>query len=542
MSIFYQELGSLAHPWTKDLNVEKMRVCPQETRLSDLHWDTDSRDVALVNSKGDFVGWVPFSVLAGSYYKMWKTALTFYNTLLQTMDDAVTVVDQKGRVLSWNERAEELYQCSKKEIIGQPITDFFKAESLMLMSTIEQGSGIVRQYNQSQPDVHVLVSTLPVIVDNELVGGISVERNINDIVKLNDGLAHTTAYIQDLEQKIETMNASDPFYKIKGRSPELGSAIKLAKRVADTDASVLLVGESGVGKELFAQAIHKAGPRSEKPFIDLNCGAIPASLFESDLFGYEKGAFTGAAREGKKGKFDLAKGGSLFLDEIGELPLDLQVKLLRVLQERKFYRVGGHTPIPLDVRIISATNRNLETMISEGTFRQDLYYRLNVVSIEIPPLRDRIEDIPELIQLFVREFSNKYRRPIPILDPEVMYTFLHHPWHGNIRQLRNTIEHMIILADEEVIHPTHLPPGFLHQEQRQRVHSLTSYSLDSQAKSRPVPPRAKPNLVSTLAGQDERTSIQQTLQTTFGNKSAAAKLLGISRVTLYNKMKKYGLD
>jgi transcriptional regulator with PAS, ATPase and Fis domain len=297
-----------------------------------------------------------------------------------------------------------------------------------------------------------------------------------------------------------------------------------------------------VGKELFAQAIHKASGRSEQPFIDLNCGAIPASLFESELFGYDKGAFTGAAREGKKGKFELAKGGTLFLDEIGELPLDLQVKLLRVLQERKFYRVGGNTPIPLDVRIISATNRSLETMISDGTFRQDLYYRLNVVSIEVPPLRDRIEDIPELIQLFVREFSNKYRRPIPVLDPEVMYIFLHHPWYGNIRQLRNTIEHMIILADEEVIHPNHLPPGFYYQEQHEKRLVNRHYGLESEAQKRPDVSGGTPDLIMSLAGQDERSAIQQTLRTTFGNKSAAAKILGISRVTLYNKMKKYGLE
>lgn len=542
MSSFYQNLTTLALPWEPDLNLENMYFLPEATRLSELIWDRELRDLALIDDNGNPVGWVPFSVLAEAYYTMSKATLTFYNTLLQTMDDAVTVVDQEGRVLSWNERAEDLYHCSKEEIIGQPITDFFKKESLMIMSTIEKGNGIVRQYNQSQPDVHVLVSTLPVIVDNQLVGGISVERNINDIVKLNDGLANTTAYIQDLEQKIETMNASDPFYKIKGRSPELGSAIKLAKRVADTDASVLLVGESGVGKELFAQAIHKASGRSEQPFIDLNCGAIPASLFESELFGYDKGAFTGAAREGKKGKFELAKGGTLFLDEIGELPLDLQVKLLRVLQERKFYRVGGNTSIPLDVRIISATNRSLGTMISDGTFRQDLYYRLNVVSIEIPPLRDRIEDIPELIQLFVREFSNKYRRPIPVLDPEVMYIFLHHPWHGNIRQLRNTIEHMIILADEEVIHPNHLPPGFLYQEQHEKRPVNRLYGLEREAQKRPDGSGGTPDLIASLAGQDERNTIQQTLRTTFGNKSAAAKILGISRVTLYNKIKKYGLE
>jgi transcriptional regulator with PAS, ATPase and Fis domain len=259
--------------------------------------------------------------------------------------------------------------------------------------------------------------------------------------------------------------------------------------------------------------------------VDLNCGAIPSALFESELFGYEKGAFTGAVKEGKKGKFDHAQGGTLFLDEVGELPLELQVKLLRVLQEKKFYRVGGNKPIPFDVRIISATNRNLEDMIRDGKFRQDLYYRLNVVSIYIPSLQERIEDIPELTQLFLSEFAHKYRCPIPTIDHEVMYIFLHYSWAGNIRQLRNTIEHMVILADEIIIRPHHLPPGFVEDNNDQY--------LDI-----PQPFKAK----SATIVEDDRNLIRESLEKTYGNKTAAARLLGISRVTLYNKIRKYGLE
>jgi PAS domain S-box-containing protein len=524
MSLLNQDLYSLSLPLNTQMDLDQLSIYPQDTLLSDLNWPLEQKDLALINSNGDYVGWIPLTVLTEYFYKLWQITSTFNDALLRTIDDAVTVVDQNGKVLLWNPSAEKLYDCPKEDIIGKPITNFFKEESLMLMSTIEQKKGIQRLYNQSRPDIHVLVSTLPVVYEDKLIGGISVERNITDIVKLNTGLSNQTAYIQDLEKKIGSLEPTDPFHKIKGRSEKLTESIKLAKRVAETDVSVLLVGKSGVGKELFAQAIHNASSRANKPFIDLNCGAIPSALFESELFGYERGAFTGAAKEGKKGKFDHAHGGTLFLDEIGELPLDLQVKLLRVLQEKNFYRVGGNKPIPFDVRIISATNRNLEDMIKNGEFRQDLYYRLNVVSIHIPALSERIEDIPELTQLFLSEFANKYHCPVPILDHEVMYIFLHHLWPGNIRQLRNTIEHMIILADEDVIRPKHLPPGFIKDNNEFHI-SLQNHDT---------------NLPTEIL--NDRDMIKNALEKTYGNKSAAAKLLGISRVTLYNKIKKYGLE
>lgn len=516
-------LKAISYPWNESLQLEEMKVVSSHTYVGDLDQLLDGKDLALIDENNMVVGWVPFKKLADVLFHHWKILTSFYEALLRAVDDAITVVDANGTIISWNPKAEELYECNSENSIGKHITKLFKEESVVLMSTLKEGKAVVRKYNQPQSDVHVLINTQPVYVKEEMVGGISVERNISDIVKLNEELSSTTAYIQHLESQMDADDDQlDPFRKIKGRSPALKSAIQLAKKVAMTDASVLITGESGVGKELFSQAVHQSSERKESPFIAINCGAIPAALFESELFGYEKGAFTGAVKEGKKGKIDAAKGGTLFLDEIGEMPLDLQVKLLRVLQEKQFYRIGGTKPIPVDVRIIAATNRDLEKMVSEGTFRQDLYYRLNVVSIHIPPLRERMEDIPELVQLYLNEFSIKYKKPIPVIDPEVMYRFMEDPWKGNIRQLRNTIERIMILADEETISPSHLPQSFQQQPKREAQ-----------------PEKKEEQFV--LSHSSEKEKIQYVLQKTFGNKSAAAKLLGVSRVTLYNKMKKYGI-
>jgi len=517
-------LKSLSIPIDGAIDIRRLKLVPIDFYLSDLNNLSEGQDIGLVDEHGNVTSWVPYIKIVDVLFNQWKILSSFYETLLKAVDDAITVVDGKGTIISWNPKAEELYQSSRHESVGKHITSLFKEESLVLMSALKDGKSVVRQYNQPRPDVHVLINTQPVFLKEEVVGAISVERDISDIVKLNEELSSTSAYIQHLESQMDSDEKLDPFHKIKGRSPALMNAIHLAKKVAQTDASVLITGESGVGKELFSQAIHQASERKNSPFVAINCGAIPTALFESELFGYEKGAFTGAVKEGKKGKIDAAKGGTLFLDEIGEMPLDLQVKLLRVLQEKKFYRVGGTKPIPIDVRIIAATNRDLEKMVSEGTFRQDLYYRLNVVSIHIPPLKERIEDIPELIQLYLNEFSIKYKKPIPNIDPEVMYLFMEYQWDGNIRQLRNTIERIMILADEDTITPKHLPIQF----QQQTVTTLNPYPMNNEE-------------TNSMSQTSEKDRIQYALQKTYGNKSAAAKLLGMSRMTLYNKIKKYGL-
>ncbi|MGO4889759.1 sigma-54 interaction domain-containing protein [Anaerobacillus sp. MEB173] len=522
---YYITLNDLSLPLYKNLNLESMKKCYYKLPLSEIADNKDETDLLLEDDDGTIIGWVPYKSIQTEVFKQWKKTRAYYEELLNTVNDAVTIVDHKGNILSWNPKSEEMYGLSSHEVQGKSITNFFKKEAVVLMTTIKEGNGVVNKYNRPKSHVHVLINTAPIYVDGKIIGGLSIERDITDVVRLNDELSSTTAYLHELESNVGDEKLS-PFSKIKGRSKVLQSSVDLAAKVARTDAAVLITGESGVGKELFAEGIHKGSNRSENPFIAINCGAIPAPLFESELFGYEQGAFTGAVKGGKKGKFDAAKDGTIFLDEIGEMPLELQVKLLRVLQERKFYRIGGNEAIPIEVRIIAATNRDLEKMIENGSFREDLYYRLNVISISVPPLRERIEDIPELIQLFLKEFSAKYATPIPKIDPEVMYTFLQHRWQGNVRQLRNVIERIVILGgDNDVIKPDHLPSNFFRDKTEPELQESAN---DLEAFSQLI--------------KGEENEIKLALKKTYGNKSATAKLLGISRATLYNKMKKYKIN
>jgi Nif-specific regulatory protein len=258
-----------------------------------------------------------------------------------------------------------------------------------------------------------------------------------------------------LKNQVKTLISKTGMDGIIGRSKKILEIVDMIRSVAPTSATVLLTGESGVGKEVFAKAIHYSSPRKDKPFIKINCAAIPEDLLESELFGYEKGAFTGANTL-KKGKFELAHGGTIFLDEIGDMPLLLQSKLLRVLQEKEVERLGGSKPIKIDVRIIAATNKDLEKMVYEGTFREDLYYRLNVISIHIPPLRERKEDIPSLVYHFLEKFSREYNKNLKISE-EVIDVFLNYHWPGNVRQLQNTIERMVILAKGDILTKENLP-------------------------------------------------------------------------------------
>lgn len=456
-------------------------------------------------------------------------------TLLTTVSEAITIVDKENRVLYWNGSAERIYELSRRDVVGTLLETHFSSESIRLMDALSHGTSVQRVYHVPRPDRHVLINSAPICQNDEIIGAISIEQDITELVRLNEELADMTAHLHTLKQEMNRFQAADdPFYAIKGHSAAIQSAIQSARKVAQTDATVLIYGESGVGKELFAQAIHQASKRHEKPFIAINCGAIPAALFESELFGYQGGAFTGAEKKGKPGKLELAHEGTLFLDEVGELPLELQVKLLRALQERQFYRVGGTEPIRVNTRIIAATNRQLEAMIADGRFREDLYYRLHVFSIEIPSLRERREDIPELVQIFLQDYSAAQNQPVPRVLPEVMQPLLHYNWPGNIRQLRNVMERLFILQENGIIMAEHLP----HSIRLQTEEQPPSFSFP------PVPP-AIPLFVEVggrKQDQQERERILAALDRTYGNKKAAAGLLGISRGTLYNKLRKHGID
>lgn len=447
----------------------------------------------------------------------------YLNTLLDTSSDAIAIINANKEVKFWNAHAEQIYGISKETIVGKNIETFFRKQDLMLLDILNSRESISNLYHQPRPGKHVLINSSPIFNKyGALIGAISIEDDVTNTVKLNEKLSSTTTELQKVKQQINLQNQSGPFSDIKGNSTPIQKAKDLSIKVARTDATVLIQGESGVGKELFSQGIHEGSLRSNKPFIPINCGAIPESLFESELFGYAKGAFTGADKEGKKGKIELADGGTLFLDEIGSLPLDMQVKLLRVLQEKEVYPIGSNKSKKTDVRIVAATNSDLKAMVEAGEFRDDLYYRLNVVAIEVPPLRDRIDDIPILVEIFMQEFSLKYQRQVPRILKDTLHMFQNYEWPGNIRELRNIVERVILFNEKAILHP-------------QDISELFPTS------NKEMPRKRDLGLLEQDKAAMEKNRIIKTLQETYGNKSAAAKLLGISRVSLYKKIKKYNI-
>lgn len=316
--------------------------------------------------------------------------------------------------------------------------------------------------------------------------------------------------------------------------PQTQRLLEQARRVAQTDATVMIQGASGTGKELLAQLIHTHSKRAAKPLIEVNCSAIPESLFESEMFGYEAGAFTGGSKGGKAGKFEIANGATLFLDEVGELPLDMQAKLLRVIQERRFYRVGGTAPIEVDVRLIAATNRDIVQLVQEGRFREDLFYRLNVINFEIPSLEERRGDIPGLVTRILQKLGRLYDKEISGVEPEVMELLVKYHWPGNVRQLQNKLETVVILMEGTVITRQTLEEvGVLDVVAGQR--DLAAKTVDIGQ------PLYDDNLKKSV-DQREREMIVRALKDCAHNKSSAAKLLGIPRSTLYYKMKNLGIE
>lgn len=330
--------------------------------------------------------------------------------------------------------------------------------------------------------------------------------------------------LQEEVQSLHRRLGEDP-PAILGESPAMRKVFDLVRKVADSDVTVLITGESGTGKELVARAVHRQSPRRDRPFLIVNCASIPENLLEAELFGHEKGAFTGAHQQ-KLGKFELAHEGTLFLDEIGEMPMGMQVKILRVLQEREIERVGGVKPVAVDIRIIAATNKDLTEAVAAGRFREDLFFRLNVVNIHLPPLRERLEDIPMLAQSFLKLYAEKFNRRVTRLGDRAQAWLVRQPWPGNVRELENVVQRAVVLADAEVL------------------------DLDDLQDAAQLPKDAVPQSVESggLRGQLERVSsdiekklIEQALVDEKDHRGAAAKRLGISRKHLYNKMKKYGI-
>ena len=415
----------------------------------------------------------------------------------------------------------------KKEKFNIVITD--------LMMPKMTGIDVIKNLKAIDPDLQCIVitgyATVSTAVDAMKAGaydylmkpfnGTEVLMLLKRVMELQDLQAENS-------QLKRTLNQRYGYEKLIGNSEGIQKVCSLIEKVAETDSTILILGESGTGKELVARTIHYNSPRKNKPLIPINCGAIPETLLESELFGHEKGAFTGASTT-RIGRFELADGGTIFLDEIGDMSPTLQVKLLRVLQQREFERVGGVRTIKVDVRIIAATNIDLEHAVHEGKFREDLYYRLNVIPVVIPPLRERADDIPLLMDHFLSHFNKSKKRDIKGFSPAAMDILISYPWPGNIRELENLVERLIILKGNGTICPDDLPEKFI------------SHTLNNEGALHITLPETGVNLKDVVE-EFENNLILQAMQKAQGVKNKAAQLLSLNRTTLVEKLKKKKLD
>lgn len=446
------------------------------------------------------------------------------SAILNSVQEAIEVVDKNGFIKYVNPSFTRVTGISAESRIGKNL--FAVSPFGALAKSLEDNKSIFGyRAKVGGSGVEVISNASPIIVDNEITGAVVVFQPINDLYKLLDELQKSNKIIENLYERIgQISGAKYTFKDLTGYNKKFKQTLAIAKKTATSDATVLVLGESGTGKELFAHAIHQASARRDKPFIKINCAAIPENLLESELFGYEKGAFTGAVKT-KIGKMELANGGTIFLDEIGDMDIYLQAKLLRVLQEREIERVGGTQIIPIDVRIIAATNRNLLKIVEEGKFREDLYYRLNVVQLNIPPLRERIDDLEELANKIITKFNRKLGKNIKMISQEALKVFKKYEWPGNIRELENIIERAMVVVDGEAI------------EAKDIINYLTSVNIkfDNEIEKMDIIP----------LHEMEKRIIQKAIATygdSLEGKKRVASELDISLATLYNKIKKYRIN
>ncbi len=455
------------------------------------------------------------------------------------MKERILVVDDEGQIVRaiqrfLTDKGYEVISCSSFESAVPIIEKEFVDGAIVDLKLGDQnGIELIRRIKKNQPEAACIMvtgyGTIDTAIESVKAGSyhyLTKPFRLEELESLLRQALDALRYKREnrlLRQQIQSRFGSK---NLIGVSSEIKQVYSLIEKVADTDSTVLLLGESGTGKELVAKAIHYHSRRSERPLVTVNCGAIPEELLESELFGHIKGSFTGAVAT-RIGRFEMADQGTIFLDEIGDMSLKLQVKLLRVLQERKIDPVGSSRTVEVDVRIIAATNRNLEEAVAQGLFREDLYYRLNVIPIHIPPLRDRKEDIPLLIDHFLTRFAEENQRPKPQVSPEAMNALINYRWPGNVRELENFVERLIILMREEEIGLKNLPPH-----------------LNSGAVSQPTLFQIPEGGIDfkRLVNDFENRLILQALEKTRWNKNQAANLLNLNRTTLVEKIKKRQLE
>jgi len=447
-----------------------------------------------------------------------------WERVINTINEGLLIVGKGGRILSVNRSFEEMTGYSANEVSGRPCT-LLECDACE-MAINNQGKGWCRLFEPDQPEMRRCRCTikkkdgtfLPALKnasvlrdeDGEVLGAVETLTDLSEIDRLD----------RKVEVLSRQLDETSSFSGIIGNSDAMKAVYAIIEKAAINDAPIIIFGESGTGKELAARAIHDRGKRSTGPYVQLNCAALNEALLESELFGHVKGSFTGAFRD-RTGRFEAANGGDLFLDEIGDIPLSIQIKLLRVLETRQFERVGENTSVVVDVRIITATNRNLLELIDQKRFREDLYFRINVIPIHLPPLRKRKEDIPLLVNTFISRLELRTGKPIRGLTREALNRFMDYRWPGNVREMKSALEYAFTVADKDTIDIDHLPPHMLN-------HLSPSVSA-SEAAFRET-------------GGTERQQLIDALHAAGGNQSQAARMLGINRVTVWNRMRKYGIN
>ncbi|MFZ7113141.1 MAG: sigma-54 interaction domain-containing protein [Desulfatiglandales bacterium] len=450
-----------------------------------------------------------------------KDLARYWEMVFNTIQDGLMIVDRTGTIVSANNALASMTGYEKEDLIGRPCSTlrcdicevardrngdhwcalFRTGELRMRRCTLTKRDG----------------SHIPILKNASLLKGLD-----GQVIGAVETLTDISAVIEK-ENRIEALQrelqSKDGFHGMLGSSTAMQNVFHLIKNATQSDAPAIIFGESGTGKELVARAIHETGARRKRPLVKVNCAALNESLLESELFGHVKGAFTGAYRA-REGRFEAARGGDIFLDEIGDLPLSTQVKLLRVLEEKVIERVGENKPIYIDVRIISATNKDLRRLVEKGAFREDLFYRINVIPITVPPLRERVEDIPLLAESFLEKIQMKSGKKIKGISNMVMSLLVEYPWPGNVRELKSALEYAFVSCHNDIIQPRHLPPNFFRQRQALN-RSMSVFKVHDEIK---------------------RSQLITALEKAGGNQSEAARILGVSRVTVWNQMKRFNIS
>lgn len=450
-----------------------------------------------------------------------RRQLEMYGLIFDSTHNGIMVTDAEGYITHFNKPYGRFLGLDPEEQIGKHCTEVIENTRMHVVG--KTGEAEIN-HTQLIKDQRIVVQRIPIRKNGKIIAvfGQVMFKDVRDLTKLARRLSLLESKVELYEQEILSLRSTrHTLHSIVGESETIKSLKKEALRAAANPFPVLITGESGTGKELFAQGIHHASPRRLYPFIRINCSAIPKDLLESELFGYEKGAFTGARADGKPGKFELARQGTVFLDEIGDLPLEMQPKLLRVLEDKEFERVGGNRLVRSDFRLMAATNHNLEEMVAERRFRKDLFYRLNVIPLYIPPLRERKEDIVPISKHLLKQMAQEEAFPEVLIDPNVEMAMRNYEWPGNIRELSNVLYRVVSSLDGDTVNICDLPFYLYRGKMTSQKSSLTSLK-DFQTNA-------------------EKDAIRYALKATGNNKARAAQMLGIHRTHLYKKMKKYGI-